>query len=202
MNQASPTDLYIAGRMSEEDARLFEENMLVNPAIAAEVDVRRRIKSGLRLLESRGELAAYSAVPRPRIIPWAAAASAVLVVIAAAWFVDQRGHTDTGPGTTQYFSLVSVRSAETPVLRLEITARTISLRTMLDEDASPPYSMRIQATTPGKRTIELSGDAVKLLPGGEIEGLLDADELAVGRYELIVGTGAGASQPIPFDFEK
>lgn len=202
MNQVSPTDQYIAGRMSEEDARLFEENMLVNPAIAAEVDVRRRIKSGLRLLESRGELAAYSTVPRPRIVPWAAAASAALVVIAGAWYLEQRARADAGPGTTQSFLLASVRSSQTPVLRLDSTARTISLRALLDEDTSPPYSMRIREIAPGNRSIELSGDAVKLIAGGQIEGLLDADELAAGRYELIVGTGAGASQPLPFEIAR
>ena len=56
MNDAPAAARYVAGRMSEAEIAEFESQMLSRPDLAADVNVRQRMKAGLQVLEERQEL--------------------------------------------------------------------------------------------------------------------------------------------------
>src|SRR3982751_1189856 len=82
MSSTDSAQRYIAGLMDEAEEQRFEESMLENPPLAAEVDARQRMKAGLQRLEERGELAALLAQPPApsRFLRYAAAAAVLLVL--------------------------------------------------------------------------------------------------------------------------
>jgi len=89
---------YLAGRLSEEDARAFEAYVEVHPEITRNIEAVARMKSGLATLRKRGELTDLLR-PRPRV--WyrrpgllaGAAASVVVALLLTArpWNIDANG---------------------------------------------------------------------------------------------------------------
>jgi hypothetical protein len=89
---------YLAGQLSEEDARAFEAYVEVHPEIHRNIEVVARMKAGLATLRKRGELGGLLAAKSP---PWhrrtallvAAAASVIvaLILVVRPWSVDSGG---------------------------------------------------------------------------------------------------------------
>src|SRR4026209_982222 len=94
MNTTQAAERYVAGSMSEDEELGFEIAVLESPELAADVDVRQRMKVGLRQLEQRGELQKLLSQPDRRAasrMPLAVAASVLIVLIGAALFWFFRG---------------------------------------------------------------------------------------------------------------
>ena len=82
MSATDSAQRYVAGHMDEAEEQRFEEAMLENPPLAAEVDARQRIKAGLQRLDESGQLAPLLAQPATpsRFLRYAAAAAVLLVL--------------------------------------------------------------------------------------------------------------------------
>jgi hypothetical protein len=82
-------DQYVAGKMSEAEAAAFEDYCVANPEFARQVEFEQRLKSGLKVVASgsTAEFVRSAPVDRWKI---AIAASVVLVVLASAFFWQQR----------------------------------------------------------------------------------------------------------------
>ena len=213
MNQTLSAERYVAGRMTEEEAANFEEIMLSEPAVAADVDFRHRIKAGLGRLDEVGELSPMlaGAVPR-RVFPYAAAASALFAAFAATWVLTRPAAVATNDrGASQTFTLTSLRSADVQLVAINAGTQKIVLRVPVDADQAT-YIAHIEPDVNGSMSVEPKSFAGT--PGavrdrtavpasdGTVEILLDAGELQSGDYVLELTGTDNTSQTVPFVVSK
>lgn len=158
MNDAPAAARYVAGRMSEAEIAEFESQMLSRPDLAADVNVRQRMKAGLQVLEERQELSEIItgvANRRRRLLALAAgiavaAISASLVV----WYQrgDRTSHLlaidaiDQGENTPS-FLLATIRGSGPPVIDIPANAEYVELRVMVDGPGG--YDVRLVPDAPG-----------------------------------------------------
>jgi HEAT repeat protein len=192
---------YVAGTLSEEELAEFEAAMIERPELAADVNVRRRIKAGLSLLEERKELEPLleTAESRPHYLRYAAAAAVVLVAIGSwtAWRSNltpsahaMYASAETGASKiSASFTLARTRSAETPVLKVRPDDGLVQLRLLVDEPAATPVTARIGAE-------EIS---ISQIVDGFAEIYLDPRELNSGSYVLTLKPQSGPEQRFAFE---
>src|SRR5687768_13067299 len=77
MNQAQ-IEQFVAGRMSESDARAFEDYCVANPEFARQVEFEQRLKAGITLV-SRGSTEEFVRSSQP--LRWQLAAAAGVVIV-------------------------------------------------------------------------------------------------------------------------
>jgi hypothetical protein len=70
---------YVAGQLTPEEVREFEETMLGHPEVLEQVEHARTVKLGLRTLRDRGELEKLVGAHPKRNQWWFAAAAAIMV---------------------------------------------------------------------------------------------------------------------------
>lgn len=207
MNQEK-IEQYVSGRMSENDARAFEEYCLANPEFARQVEFEQRLKAGLAQV-ARGSTAEFvRSRPSPR---WslAAAAGIAFVAVGGLWFWQARDATEHSiiaavtrenmrAGTSMRLALVRGTDS-TPVLpagkvRVEIAGLF---------DPGFHYSVALDRLD-AKRNI----DTVATLYGQHpatpltLEVLVDSDRLEAGTYSLRVRKQAPSEEALDFEFLK
>ena len=202
---------YVAGKLSGEENARFEEAMVERPALAADVNVRRRIKSGLALLEERNQLAPLLAsAPRPQYLRYAAAA-AVLVVVAGFWSTwrgaavpDQPMQALFNSGelgarkTAASFMLVRTRSAEVANFTVQRKDGPVRLQILVDDPTAAPFEALLIARGKSTDASALNQSSIPNTTDGFAEVYLDPRELESGSYELALTSKSGAEQVFPF----
>jgi hypothetical protein len=160
----TPAERYVADRMSSEEVAEFEARMMAEPAIAADVDARLRIKAGLERLQERGELAPLLQGPErsPRLARYGLAAAAAAVLLFAGIAVWRGGSSSPGvtllaqptAQATDSFILALTRGGTAPQeIRLRAGAGPVRLRVVPDDDATGPFLVELEDSA---QTIALS----------------------------------------------
>jgi len=201
---------YVAGTLSDEEVARFEEAMIERPDLAADVNVRRRIKAGLSQLEQNNELEALLAPEPRRAQPLRyAAAAAVLVVVAAGVFAIwnregaaplQAMFNASEIGTRQVassFMLANTRSADVP-FDLQRNAGPVQFRILVDDPAAAPFQVSLLAGR-GSASKNIDETTISQATDGFAEIYLDPRELESGDYTLTLTSKTGVAQRFPFE---
>ena len=201
---------YVAGTLSEEGVARFEEAMIERPELAADVNVRRRIKAGLQLLDERHELEPLLATarPRPQYLRYAAAA-AVLVVAAGLWST-WRGQwatpdpilisaSDIGASPiAATFMLARTRSADTPVFDVLRDGGPVRLRILAEGPEAATFAVKLAVADPAG-AVPIHESSTTIAADGFAEVYLDPRGLSTGAYALSLKAQSGAEQRFPFE---
>jgi hypothetical protein len=194
--------------MDEAEEQRFEESMLENPPLAAEVDARQRMKAGLQRLEERGELAALLAQPPApsRFLRYAAAAAVLLVLGAslAYWksgtpsrpFIASSLQALTGSGATSHgvaatYVLASTRARpEETVITAPSGGGLVRIQVVPDSGAERPYMAALARIEDGREHLLADRVTVQGAAGGSLVDLyLDPAALEPGDYRLRLSAG-------------
>ena len=209
MTEEPSAERYVAGTLADDEVARFEEAMIDRPHLAADVNVRRRIKAGLELLEQRHELDPLltSASRRPQFMRYAAAA-AVLVVVASFWSTwrgqpaspTQALFTSSEIGATKVaanFLLAQTRAAGSPEFNVQRNAGLVQFRILVDETGGAPFAVRLTAAE--QTSVSTFSDSmIPQTTDGFAEVYVDPRELSSGDYVLSVRSQSGAEQRFPF----
>jgi hypothetical protein len=202
MNDAPAAARYVAGHMSEAEIAEFEAQMLSRPELAADVNVRQRIKAGLEVLEERQELSAIvSGVATRRRRALALAAGIAVAAISASLVVWHRGErashllaieTINQSADTPSFLLATLRGSGPPVIDVAAEAEFVELRVMVEGSGS--FDVRLVPDAPGGITAK-PGDDGLLTVALRVKGLED------GAYYLSVWAAGRPDSEQRFPFE-
>jgi hypothetical protein len=200
LTELPTAERYVAGTLSPEETARFEESMIERPDLAADVNVRRRIKAGLSLLEERHELDPLLSTPakRPQFLRYAAAA-AIVATMAGLWGVwrmqpaapvqNMFASVDASmPKVAASFMLVRTRTAQSPAFDVRRNDGLVRLQILVDDPAAVPFTARL-----GDKEISITR-----VTDGFAELYLDPSELESGGYTLSLKTQSGAEQLFPF----
>lgn len=204
MNDAAAAARYVAGQMTDDEIAKFESEMLSRPDLAADVNVRQRIKAGLELLEERRELAGIvagrAAIPQRNRFALAASVAAVAVTASLVWWYLQgagSSHLVAADEISQTagshsFLLAIIRgSSATPLVEVPAGTEVVELKLMVDGESGGTYLVRLGSDA---RSLEASVGSDGLLTVG-----LRLHGLDSGRYYLSVsGSPARGEQKFPF----
>ncbi len=199
---------YVSGRMSESDARAFEEYCVANPEFARQVEFEQRLKAGI-VEASRGSTEEFVRSNNP-VSGWqmAAAASIVFVLLGGFWMwqkLESPAHREimavVAPGMkheVRTMRLALVRgSYNTPELqpglwRVEIVGLF---------DTSHRYSVALDRLD-AKRNIDTLATLAGQIPATahSLEVLIDSDQLEPGAYSLRVRKQASTDEALDFEF--
>jgi hypothetical protein len=211
LTEQPTAERYLAGTLSEEEVVRFEEAMIERPELAADVDVRRRIKAGLQLLDERRELEPLlvPAKAKPQYLRYAAAA-AVLVVAAGLWST-WRGQWATPDRTlisssaigaspiAATFMLARTRSADTPVFEVQRDGGPVRLRILVEDPEVATFDVTLGPVTEAPGAIPIHESSAAVAADGFAEIYLDPRGLSSGAYVLSLKSKAGAEQRFPFE---
>ena len=206
---------YTAGRLSDEERRMFEERLVRDPGLVREVEQSLRFQEGLRQLQAQGYVAKRAArASGLRVWLPAVAAAAVAVLAFFIWVPPWgepagvlRASVPAGSAGTSaaavaaQFTFVSLRGDSTPDLQLPASG-------VIEFRAAPPMraadaAYRVTLTQRGERTAMPLGTLTKLALGadGFLHCYADAAALAPGKYVLRIDSGPKASaSPEQFAF--
>ncbi|HEU5133975.1 MAG TPA: hypothetical protein VFU13_02410 [Steroidobacteraceae bacterium] len=210
MTEHPTPERYVAGSLTDEEVARFEESMIERPALAADVNVRRRIKAGLELLEQRHELDPLlaPAARQPQVLRYAAAA-AVLVVVAGVWSAWRY----QGPSATQAliqsseiggarvaatFVLARTRAAGAPDYSVQQSAGLVKFRILVEDPDAVPFAVTLARKEASDGGLPTDDASISQTTDGFAEIYLDPRELSSGSYELVLKSGAGSEQRFPF----
>jgi hypothetical protein len=208
MNQ-DQIDQYVRGRMSEENARAFEEYCVANPDFARQVEFEQRLRAGMRQV-ARGSTAEFVRSNHPMRWNLAAAASILFVMIAGLWIWQKyvpgaspaimAAVTADAPRSGNSMRLALVRGSDTtPVL----PAGTVRVEIVGLFDTAHQYSVALD-----RLDVKRNVDTVATLYGQRpvspvtLEVLVDSDQLESGAYSLRVRKQAPEEEALDFEFLK
>jgi len=207
LNDLPTAERYVAGTLSDEEVARFEAAMVDRPQLAADVNVRRRIKAGLELLEQRGQLAPLlaPASQRPQFLRYAAAA-AVLVVVAGFWGTWRYGATSPAAAllasseigaakVAANFMLARTRAAGAPEFNVKRDAGLVRFRILVDNAGDAPFAVRLTAA---EQSGTFTDSTIPQTSDGFAEIYVDPRELNSGDYVMSVSSQSGAEQRFPF----
>jgi hypothetical protein len=197
------TGRYLAGQLTADEARNFEEAMLQRPELLAEVELARTVKLGLRTLRERGELESLVRARHGTARRYLATAAAVaLAVVGYWWLANQRApvmlasslselgaHASTASVSGEYL-VARIRGSESLSLEATFARPVIVLRVLLPL-ASEGQLQRVELLRGDDRVGSL--DATRR--GDYLQLFLDSSNLEPGDYELRVSAADGGSPP-------
>jgi hypothetical protein len=208
MNQ-DQIEQYVRGRMSEADARAFEEYCVANPEFARQVEFEQRLKAGMTQV-ARGPIAEFVRSGNPLRWNLAAAASILFVSAFGLWF----WHTYVPPTPTAI--MVSVGDGKSRVdhtLRLALI-RGNDLTPVLPSgrvrvqivglfDTGSPYSVALDRLDT-KRNVDTIATLYGQQPASPVtlEVVVDSKRLEPGTYSLRVRKQASEDEALDFEFLK
>jgi hypothetical protein len=192
---------YLAGQLTADEVRDFEESMLERPEVLAEVELARTVRLGLRTLRERGELESLVRARPRNTQPWFATAAAVALAVVGYWWMEGRqstvilasslselGSSRASGSIGGEYLVARVRGAETLTLEASSAQPVIALRVLLP------------AASKGQRQrVELFGGAARLVSldatgqGDYLHLYLDSSHLEPGEYELRVSAADDAA---------
>ncbi len=217
MNSTESAERYVSGRMDEVEERQFEEEVLMaRPDVAADVDVRHRIKLGLQALDERGELAELMQRV-PSRTPWwfAVAACALLGVgaVTAYWQLGNSARVVMGgslaalnggasqPVSASYLFASTRSRAEGPVITAAADAGAIRIRVVQQSGLSQAFVGSLAAVTNSSEKVVAERVSFESAGNGLVEVFLDPRELQSGEYVLRLApepAANGATEEFPF----
>ena len=185
--------------------------MIERPDLAADVNVRRRIKAGMQLLEQRRELDSLLTPQsrRPQFVHYAAAA-AVLVVAAGLW-TTWRGQwaapdrplissSDIGASPiAATFILARTRSADIPVFDVQRDGGRVRFRVLVEGPEAAPLDVTLVAVTDPSGAVAIHESSATIAADGFAEIYLDPRGLSSGGYALSLKSLSGGEQRFPFE---
>jgi hypothetical protein len=180
---------YLAGSLSDKEARMVETRMVDDPEFRNEVELTKALRYGLRELERRGELAPLLSPRRaiwsqPRV---ALAASVAAVALGAASFLffSQQDRAPAGvPTETLQFVQTRSSGGEPDVIWVRpATPPRLELRFDVGLEPAPAYEVRILRMSDGMASVVLESSAQTTQPGEAIV-LVDGALLEPGDYQL------------------
>ena len=191
---------YVAGRLSEDETRSFEDRLARDPALVHELEQWLRLREGLEHLWDKGY---FNASAAPRLAPRAAWLPAVLAagIAAVAAFVWLRPHaaapallSATPPvmhgaaataSVTAHFTFVTMRGRDTPDLNLPRDGLIeLQAKPMVGDSGS--YRLELSRATDGKRPVPLAVISAGRSQDGYVHAYADAARLEPGSYVLRV----------------
>jgi hypothetical protein len=208
MNQEQ-IEQFVSGRMSESDARAFEEYCVANPEFARQVEFEQRLKTGIALV-SRGSTAEFVRSNQPLRWPLAAAAGVLIVLFVGflGWHkfgphgepVIMAAVTTDAQRSGKSLRLALVRGSETtPVLpsgkvRVEIAGLF---------DPGFQYSIALDRLDT-RRNIDTVATLYGQHPASPmtLEVMVDSRQLESGTYSLRVRKQASDEEALDFEFLK
>jgi hypothetical protein len=209
---------YLAGQLSDAEADAFERSVEAHPELARDVERIARLKTGLAVLERRGELAkllAQPVAPPRRRAAWIGIAAAVVLAVGIVVF---RPTDAPAPAAQLAVSLEALSShSESPIpLRASVAlarARGMGADAELTSSGRSPGAAELELATGGaagtRYAVELlavdsaGARAVAKLPGaitddvGALHLFVALHALPPGPYLLRL-TPAGAGDPIEY----
>jgi hypothetical protein len=206
MNQEQ-IEQYVSGRMSESDARAFEEYCLVNPEFARQVEFEQRLKAGIEQV-SRGSTEEFVRSNHPWNWNLAAAASIVFVLLGGFWIwqrfapssppVIMAAVSAGAPDDVPTLRLALVRGSEnTPELQPGLwRVKIVGLF-----DTNHHYSVALD-----RFDVKRNIDTLSTLHGQNptsphtLEVMIDGDQLAPGAYSLRVRKQSSDEEALDFEF--
>jgi hypothetical protein len=207
MNQ-DQIEQYVSGRMSESDARVFEEYCVANPEFARQVEFEQRLKAGI-VQASRGSTEEFVRSNNPiSSLQWAAAACIAFVLLGGLWMWQT-------PGSSGPHELMAVVA---PGMKHEV--RTMRLAMVRGSDSIPElqrglwrveivglfdtnhhYSVALDRLD-AKRNIDTLATLYGQHPVSQnsLEVLIDSDQLPPGAYSLRVRKQTSTEEAVDFEF--
>jgi hypothetical protein len=206
MNQEQ-LEQYVRGRMSENDARAFEEYCLANPEFARQVEFEQRLGAGITQV-ARGDTADFVRSNRP--VRWQLAAGIAFMLMAGflAWRQFSlriapsimAAVTAESPSVDASLRLAMVRGNEsTPELpRGRVRVAIAGLF-----DTGSRYSIALDRVDQ-KRNIDTIATLNSQSPTSPdtLEVLVDSEQLEPGAYSLRVRKQASTDEALDFEFLK
>jgi hypothetical protein len=205
---------YLTGQLNEAESSAFEERVASQPEFYRQIETILRFKEGLAILHQRGELELLMKGRRwPRGITRAVAAAAIIAGIALwVWWLPPKGApgmlarssakivstSTTLPGGPQYL-LIRTRDPSKPVeIELSGAQRAIELKVLpAESNSGEKYRITLERLSLDGRASSLQKiDDISPGADGYLDLCLDASQLAVGSYVLLVQT-VGALGPMP-----
>jgi hypothetical protein len=207
MNQQQ-MEQYVSGRMSESDARAFEDYCVANPDFARQVEFEQRLKAGITQVAS-GNTAEFVRSNNPMRWSWAAAAGIVLVLFAGFFLYNHYVPRNepimaaVTPGTqsqARLLRLALVRGTETTP---ELPGGLVRVAIAGLFDTGFQYSVALDRLDP-KRNIDTIATLYGQRPASPVtlEVMIDSDQLEPGAYSLRVRKQAANEEAIDFEFLK
>ena len=205
----SQIDQYVRGRMSEEDARAFEEYCVANPDFARQVEFEQRLRAGM-LQVARGSTAEFVRSNHPLRWNLAAAASILFVMLAGIWLWQKyvpgvapaimASVSADAPRGGNSLRLALVRGSDTtPVLPSgQVRVEIVGLF-----DTAHRYSVALDRLDV-KRNIDTVATLYGQRPASPmtLEVLVDGDQLEAGTYSLRVRKQSPEEEALDFEFLK
>lgn len=200
---------YVSGRMSEADARAFEDYCVANPEFARQVEFEQRLKAGIARVAS-GNTAEFVRSNHPMRWSLAAAAGIVLVLFAGFFLLNRdlprhepaimAAVTPSNQGQGRLLRLALVRGTETTPELPDGLVR-VAIAGLFDPGFE--YSVALDRHD-AKKNI----DTIATLHGQHptspvtLEVLIDSDRLLAGTYSLRVRKQASSEEALDFEFLK
>lgn len=189
---------YVAGQLTPEEVREFEETMLEHPEVLELVEHARTVKLGLKTLRERGELESLvGARPRTRQW-WLAAAAAVMVgAVGLLWLkgseaptilaasLDQLTTRGQQPSAGHDFLIARTRGSETIAIEASAADPVIVLRVLIPASRAGMVH-RVELFHGNERIAKLEAAPV----GDYLPLYLDTTKLESGEYALRLATPA------------
>ncbi len=199
---------YVSGRMSEADARAFEDYCVANPEFARQVEFEQRLKAGIARVAS-GNTAEFVRSNHP--MRWSlAAAAGIVFVLFAGFFLFNRyaprhepiiaavTADNRGQGTPLRLALVR-GTGSTPALTSGLVR--VAIAGLFDPGFE--YSIALDRLDANRNI-----DTIATLHGQHptssvtLEVMVDSDQLVPGTYSLRVRKQASSEEALDFEFLK
>jgi hypothetical protein len=205
---------FLAGQLSEDESREFEEYMLANPEIVRDLEATARLKVGLHVLKDKGELGSLLK-PKPfyRDTRYALAASVAVLALCALFYfrggapqtprllasmsslVDSAGHLLPLAHT---YAILRTRGTDYDALvELPAAPQAIELRLLPEKPAHPARYQVSLARVADDDSLDKVGSVAGLIPGadGFVSVYFDSSRLTRGRYQLTIRGDVGTDPP-------
>ena len=209
MNQEQ-IDKYLSGRMSEDDARVFEDYCVANPEFARQVEFEQRLKSGIARVASGNTAEFVRSENAP--LRWALAAAAGIAFFLFAGFYLHNRYIRNDDS--------AIRAAVTTDDHRQATMLRLAL--VRGDGTTPPlpdglvrvaiaglfdpgfnYSIALDRLD-AKRNVDTVATLNNQHPASPLtlEVLIDGDRLEPGTYSLRIRKQASSEEALDFEFLK
>jgi hypothetical protein len=201
---------FLAGQLSKDESREFEEYMVTNPEIVHELESTARLKVGLHVLKETGELDSLLK-PKPffRDARYAWVASAAILALSAFFYlkggapqtpklfasmsavVDSVGH--LLPIARTYAILRTRGNDYDAMVELPSTPKAIELRILPETVAHPARYRVFLERIADDDSLTKIGTVAGLVPNasGFVSVYFDSSVLMRGRYQLTISGDVG-----------